>query len=255
MISSIKLLCLILILSVVLELSISKQDCDDQGVCFASDDDSNNARRNSRKARSKATKKKNTAATTNCVDKQSNCRQLKDNGQCENDPGNMAINCPRTCKYCHLQTQEVRCNRKFLNLTSTLAYKRGGMSAMFANIPVEFGERYGVQVHSRDPWVVSFDHFLTPKECDDLIRAGRKSTNQWQRSVEFTGQDKSGEAIRTAREARTSSSLWCEGGCYHSPAAKAVSKKIEEVVKIPNVMSQSESFQARTHCISSMTLK
>jgi len=51
---------------------------------------------------------------------------------------------------------------------------------MFANIAEEF-PHYGINIISTDPWIVTFDNFLSDEEVHALI-----STNegQWERSTD-----------------------------------------------------------------------
>ncbi len=209
------------------------EDCDDQGVCFSSDP----VPKTSKKSR------KSRKSDVNCFDKQPNCRDFKSRGKCQEDPGWMTINCGRTCKYCHLQDQMVRCNRAWLNISTVPAYPPGGLYKMFSNISKEIRQKYSMMTYSVDPWVVTFDNFLTESEADELLVALERSGNPWSKSLEYVGASSTGDPQRSEQDKRTSSSAWCEGSCKTSKVARAISKKIEEVVQIPNVQTQSEAFQ------------
>lgn len=206
----------------------SQEICDAEGFCHS---------------QYKSNPTDNKRKVSNCYDKESTCKQLESQGMCASDPGSMVIHCANTCNYCHLQAQEVRCNRKFLNISSSRAYRRTEMNSMFNNVAARFGEKYGAKVLSRDPWIVSFDHFLTSKECDNLVKALENSGSAWRRSTEFGGQGSTGVVKYQNNDIRTSSSAWCVDACHLSEAALAISKKIEGIVNITNVMNQSENFQ------------
>ena len=46
------------------------------------------------------------------------------------------------------------------------------MLSMFESIQPSFGDRYGVNVISTDPYVVTFDNFMTDEEVNALITTG-----------------------------------------------------------------------------------
>ena len=56
---------------------------------------------------------------------------------------------------------------------------------MFKNIEPEFSDRYTVKILSTDPWVVTFDNFLTDVEINALITT---VNGKWERSTD-TGKD------------------------------------------------------------------
>jgi len=62
--------------------------------------------------------------------------------------------------------------RAALNISTEPIYKPGDLNWVFANIAEEF-PHYGITVISTDPWIVTFDNFLTDEEVDAMI-----STNE-----------------------------------------------------------------------------
>merc|ERR1719199_135568 len=68
-------------------------------------------------------------------------------------------NCASSCDACHLRDPKVRCARDRLGIKEDPVYAPGDMEAMFSSIEKTYGTRYGVNVLSRDPWVVTFDNF------------------------------------------------------------------------------------------------
>jgi hypothetical protein len=45
----------------------------------------------------------------------------------------------------------------------------GDMDAMFSSIENRFGEKYGIEIISRSPWIVTFENFLNDRfdvDCD-----------------------------------------------------------------------------------------
>ena len=101
-----------------------------------------------------------------CQDRYDVCKDYVANGECNQNPGWMTINCPVSCEACHLLDPKVRCDRARLNISDVPVYAPGDMHKMFSSIQERFGERYGVTVLSEAPWVVTFDNFLT----DDEVR-------------------------------------------------------------------------------------
>ena len=99
-------------------------------------------------------------------------------GECDRNPGWMIINCPHSCSACHLRDPKLRCDRERLNISTEPVYKNGDMAAMFASIQERFGERYGVNVLSTDPYVVTFDNFLNDDEVQPLISIQNSSKSQ-----------------------------------------------------------------------------
>lgn len=47
----------------------------------------------------------------NCYDRHEECIQFESQGECENNPGWMIVNCPKSCNACHLRDPKVRCQR------------------------------------------------------------------------------------------------------------------------------------------------
>ena len=63
------------------------------------------------------------------------------------------------------------------------------MNKMFSNIVKDFGSVYDVNVLSTDPWVVTFDNFLTDSEAVALIQ----TVNKWERSTDTGTSNEFGE--------------------------------------------------------------
>jgi hypothetical protein len=104
-----------------------------------------------------------------CNDRHDSCPKFASTGECTKNPGWMIVNCPKSCDSCEMLDPKVRCDRARLNMTLTPAYAAGQMEAMFSSIPDRFKDKYGVEVHSTKPWVVTFDNFLTDDEINALL--------------------------------------------------------------------------------------
>ena len=114
----------------------------------------------------------------------------------------MIVNCPQSCKSCHLLDPKVRCNRNSLNMSTSPIYEPGGMNDMFESIERDFGSIYGVNIVSRDPWIVTFDNFMTDDEVNSLISTVEGT---WERSTDTGKVNEYGETGRVLSESRTSS--------------------------------------------------
>lgn len=179
-----------------------------------------------------------------CVDRGNQCADFKRQGQCESEPGEMSFQCPVTCNFCHLMDPKVRCDKARMNVSTTPSVPAGGLKTLFTNIVNKFSDTYEIKVLSSDPWVIVIDDFLSNEEIDGFMKATDNSMDTWSKSVEFTGSDSFGNAHRTETHARTSTSLWCDSKyCQNHRSTRSISKKISELLGMPNIERQSEAFQ------------
>lgn len=145
--------------------------------------------------------------------------------------------CSVSCNACHLRDPKIRCDRARLNISDEPIYAPGDMSDMFESIVERFGDRYGVEILSRDPWVVTFENFVSDEEIDALIE-----TNQmFERSTDTGTTNEFGETGRILSQSRTSQNSWCRKECEEHPDVQTLTEKIEEVTNVPS--SHYESFQ------------
>jgi prolyl 4-hydroxylase len=173
-----------------------------------------------------------------CKDRHAQCVGFAKNDECVKNPGWMIVNCPRSCNACHLLDPKVRCDRRNLNMSIDPIYKPGDMLDMFQSIEANFGERYKVTVVSTDPYIVTFDDFLTDTEIDALITT---VDGGWERSTDTGSANEFGEVGRVLSQGRTSSNAWCRAPCESNPYVQNILKKIGEVTRVPR--ENYESFQ------------
>lgn len=150
----------------------------------------------------------------------------------------MIMNCPLGCNACELRDPKIRCNRDRLNTTHTQALTPGRLNQIFERIALNENNQFGkIEIISRDPWVITFDDFLTQKETEEMI----KVVTYWERSTDTGQMNKFGETGRVLSQGRTSSNSWCRAECEANPYVKAVTARIKytTTVDIPNY----ESFQ------------
>ena len=172
-----------------------------------------------------------------CEDRHTQCVGFAEQGECDINPGWMIINCPVSCNACHLRDPNVRCRREALNMSLDPIYEPGSMNAMFESLVERFGDRYEINVLSKDPWVVTFDNFLTSDEAKALIGTVKK----WERSTDTGSANEFGEVGRILSSGRTSSNSWCTAECEAHPDVQTIISKIEEVTNVPR--ENYESFQ------------
>lgn len=173
-----------------------------------------------------------------CEDRHVQCIDYFKKGECTRNPGWMIVNCAHSCNACHLRDPKVRCERNHLNISSIPAYAPGDMNTIFEQMEAKYHERYHVTVHSRSPWVVTFDNFLTDIEIAALLST---VDGTWERSTDTGKANEFGEVGRVLSQGRTSSNAWCRHDCENHPAVKSILRKIEEITDVP--IGNYESFQ------------
>ena len=136
-----------------------------------------------------------------CKDKLAQCKHWKSVGECMRHPGYMVINCAKTCKYCHLQSDySLRCpmNKDYMSQTRVFP-KPGDLNTMFENIITLYNSHknqteddgeitWDLEILSRDPWILRFDNFFDQKEADGIIGAAGK----FERSTDVGKKDETG---------------------------------------------------------------
>lgn len=177
-------------------------------------------------------------ADRDCVDRYDECVAFRDQGECVNTPGWMIINCPKSCKSCHLRDPTLRCDKKFLNISLEPAYVPGDMNSMFNTLIEKHGNKYGVEILSTEPWVVTFENFLTVEETEALIATNNK---KWERSTDSGQTNVYGETGRVLSSGRTSSNSWCNKDCEEHPDVASITSKIETITGVSRL--NFESFQ------------
>jgi len=117
-------------------------------------------------------------------------------------------------------------------------FEPGTLERVFRNIEANFSSEYKVTILSRDPWVVTFDDFMSDGEAEALIRTVGES---WERSTDTGSMNAFGETGRVVSQSRTSSNAWCRAECESDPDVQAITAKIEQITQVPR--DNYESFQ------------
>lgn len=85
----------------------------------------------------------------------------------------------------------------------------GQLTSVLASIPDRYRNRYEITVYSTDPWIMTFENFLSDQEIEALIASVKK----WERSTDSGLLNEYGEQGRILSQGRTSSNAWCDTDC------------------------------------------
>ena len=90
-----------------------------------------------------------------------------------------------------------------------------------------------VKDRSLPPWVITFDNFLTPEECEKMIELGYKYEYKRSEDVGPLKFDGSHDAYKS--EGRTSENAWCSTrhGCRHEEVPTRIHDRMAKVMGIP----------------------
>jgi prolyl 4-hydroxylase len=90
-----------------------------------------------------------------------------------------------------------------------------------------------VNDRSLPPWVITFDNFLTPEECDDMVQLGYKAGFKLSEDV---GEEKVDGTVDSKKSSgRTSENAWCSSrsGCRDDDVAQRLHNRMSQVMRIP----------------------
>jgi prolyl 4-hydroxylase len=109
---------------------------------------------------------------------------------------------------------------------------------------------YSVVVHSRPsdapateislakdkelpPWVITFENFITPEECEAMIQLGYKY--EYKRSADVGVQKFDGSHEAKESKGRTSENAWCSmrHGCRNETIPTRIHNRMSKVMRIP----------------------
>ena len=157
--------------------------------------------------------------STKCHDAdEARCAAEAARGLCRKEPERMYSECRWACKWCAMETGS-RCRRQ---ADDSPAARRGTLAAMFErSISDPLLARYTPIIHSRDPWIVSFETFLSGEEAERIIKVGGRG---WSRS-------QAGDGVQAVR---TSSTAWCDAHhCASDPILARIRKRIANLTLVP----------------------
>merc|ERR1712232_93805 len=87
--------------------------------------------------------------------------------------------------------------------------------------PSQFTSSYLLEASETEipngPWVLTFDNFLSPEECDRLIQLGYKTEQGYKRSQDVGAVKFDGSFDSVESATRTSENAWCSDKCREDP--------------------------------------
>mmetsp|Transcript_21392 Transcript_21392/g.32602 ORF Transcript_21392/g.32602 Transcript_21392/m.32602 type:complete len:514 (+) Transcript_21392:113-1654(+) len=192
-----------------------------------------------------------------CLNRHELCSYWAVIGECNKNKAYMKTNCAPACRSCDMLDFDARCPVLSDEVNPPI-YQRGEMHEMFVEIANGKFDQYEPTVHARPnvnvptdrdavdvlvgdnmPWVITFDSFLTPEECDRLIKLGYDKGYERSKDVGAKKFDGSYDGYESKK--RTSENAWCDKECDKDPVANAVMNRITEVTGVPK--TNSEHFQ------------
>ena len=151
-----------------------------------------------------------------CHDSHDECSEWAIAGECTKNDDFMASDCTFSCGFCGV-SYEPQCRR---NARMKPAAIPGTIDATFERAIRAFPQ-YGAKLLKRDPWILHFEHFLSPKEVDKLLP---KAGHSFERSL-------AGDGVTPVR---TSATSWCNVAyCLDDPFLQQVRSRIANVTRVP----------------------
>jgi len=129
-----------------------------------------------------------------------------------------------------------------MNPNAVGAIENGGLAKLFGHATTDeaIRKKYNPTVHSRDPWVVTFDNFVTDEEVDALLKTNE---GMFERSSDAGRVLPDGSFERVTSQSRTSSNAWCNHDkCMSNTLVQQLERRIANITQFP-VVNQ-EFFQA-----------
>ena len=166
------------------------------------------------KKKKKTTKKQKGTA---CRDADANCGSWASAGECDKNPAFMHSSCPVSCMSCPEGDEDPACVR----VNKSAAATEGGITAVFERALREYPQ-YNPQALSQDPWVMTFDDFLSDEEAERFIQLCASS---FERSL-------AGDQLSPVR---TSHQCWCQTPpCVTDDIVKRITERIGGITMTPS---------------------
>lgn len=180
-----------------------------------------------------------------CRNKEPLCATWAIEGECDNNPSFMKVNCAPVCFTCEMVHIDTRC---VVDPSVGDALYPGDLNRMFERVLADPAMRFLLpKVLSRPYfasgdtpetadyqlgiWLVNFENFSTAEEADYLVEYGH--SEGYKRSADVGEQLEDGTFGDSVNDGRTSTNAWCENECYNHTLAQAVMKRIEFITGIP----------------------
>lgn len=173
------------------------------------------------------------------MDRHGFCAREAAQGRCSEIPGYMIMSCCASCdpyiNASSLINPKVRCQRDFLNISRSMAWRPGDVDRTFAKVmnSTRWASAQPRLLSSppKGPWVVVLNKFLSASECDALI--DRTEQLGFQSSKIETAKNSFGELVATKEATRTSSSTHCfDPTCFRDPVVQRVKRRVQALTGV-----------------------
>ncbi|ETO23613.1 hypothetical protein RFI_13566 [Reticulomyxa filosa] len=191
---------------------------------------------------------KNAKGNANCEDRHEPCAELVRMGECEKNPAWMIFNCGKSCRYCHLQDQNIRCQRNPIQLPS-LQHGPGSITKIIQRA-IQENPQYKPNVSlcgkrdnlfffqkKKEGKFSKFFFFFLPPPPFFFFKKKRRYFARSQDAGDMKD-DGSGQFESIVSEARTSSTYWCLDSCWNDPLVQQLISKAENITTIPRENSE-----------------
>jgi prolyl 4-hydroxylase len=177
---------------------------------------------------------------SNCKNVDKRCAFWASSGECDVNPSYMLKSCAPACQSCVFPSYSERCPKPE-GLDDTAAFKLpGDLNGVFESIKNEANGIYknlGVNVVSEDPWIITFDDFMSAEEVDALVSI--YELVEFDRSTDVGPADFTGSFTKVQSSTRTSTNAWCTKElCADNPLIAAVISRMSEITTVPEVNSE-----------------
>jgi len=184
-----------------------------------------------------------------CTNRNSDCSIWAVEGACEQRPKKMNRMCGAACQTCHLNyysfSDSSSHSASFANdySVTTTPYRRLDLMGVFEAIKLgRVGARYDPSVYEYVDQerlavvpVISFEHFLSPQECQHYIGL-IESWTQFSKSDSY-------EDVGEKTELSTFTSSLCDGVCMKHPLTRSLYRRAAKVTGAPESSIDNISFE------------
>ena len=162
-----------------------------------------------------------------CLDKHEDCAQWAYDMQCIDNPEFMKQNCCFSCS----PDPDDPCS---IDPSERPDVHKGDITKIFERAIADFPQ-YPATVHSRDPWVVTFDNVLDDEECAGIIEAvgGKRGEYIKPSTTAKPVRQPNGQVVLTdvPDQIRTSHNAWCQHrSCFKHPVHERVIQRMMHMV-------------------------
>lgn len=171
-----------------------------------------------------------------CKDNTDQCSVWAAAGECEANPRYMLVECSASCKSCHIRDPKMRCVKDPMVQPAITGLAGDSINALFERATSSEWDRYRPTVHSRDPWVVTYEDFLSEAETAALLAA--LGSRELERSANVGGMDTKGKTLKSLDNRRTSTNAWCDAECASKEDVRVVQWRIGNLTGITEAQSE-----------------